>query len=173
MRLVRLITLKPISMLLCASMVFNTSCATSTMKVSYLDGYAWGEKMGYISLNRDSGTPDYGVSVTVSGSTGNLSGYAWSEKLGWIKFAGSCSSGTTGACSGGVYGVITSWRVSVAGSSDGYLVSNIFALLAMSTAFLALSFALKENFILDFKFSNFNYIKFIVFGFCYFSSAAG
>ena len=40
MRLVRLITLKPISMLLCASMVFNTSCATSTMKVSYLDGYA-------------------------------------------------------------------------------------------------------------------------------------
>ena len=133
---------------------------------TYLDGYAWGEKTGYISLKRDSGTPDYSVTVTISGSTGNLSGYAWSEKggyikfaaagstyantsasdygvtvngstgvfsgyawsekLGWIKFAGSCSSGTTGACSGGVYGVITSWRVSVAGSSDGYLVSNIF-----------------------------------------------
>jgi hypothetical protein len=65
--------------------------------------------------------------VTLNGTTGVFSGYAWSEKLGWIKFSGSCASGTTGACLGGVYGVTTTWTGSgpspVAG---GNLISSIF-----------------------------------------------
>ena len=50
-------------------------------------GYAWGENIGWISLNCSNtsscATVDYKVSNTVSG---NLGGYAWSENAGWINF---------------------------------------------------------------------------------------
>lgn len=142
---------------------FNTTSAYGVQVTdTALDGYAWGEKTGYISLTRDSGTPTYGVTntislttgqlsgyawsekagyirfaatsstyantsalnygVTINGTTGAYSGYAWSEKLGWIKFSGVCSSGTTGICSGGVYGVTTTWRTTTS-ASNGSLES--------------------------------------------------
>ncbi|MFH1427724.1 MAG: hypothetical protein ABIG60_04340 [Patescibacteria group bacterium] len=55
-----------------------------------VSGYAWSEKIGWISFNcEDTGlscatTGDWGVDIDIS--TGILSGYAWSENLGWISF---------------------------------------------------------------------------------------
>ena len=54
---------------------------------SALTGYAFGESVGWISLNcsNDSScaTVDYKVS---NDGAGNLSGYAWNENTGWINF---------------------------------------------------------------------------------------
>lgn len=100
----------------------------STAKLS---GYAWGTQAGYIrfaapnSTYENTSASNYGV--TVNGSTGVFSGYAWSEKLGWIKFSGNCSSGSSGICNGGVYGVTTTWRGSGASPvASGSLISSIF-----------------------------------------------
>ena len=45
-------------------------------------GYAWVEKLGWISFGGAGASVDYGVTV----GDAALSGYAWSEKTGWINF---------------------------------------------------------------------------------------
>lgn len=57
---------------------------------SYLKGYAWGEKVGWISLNcanestnNCADNDNFHVSNTTSGE---LSGWAWGQKTGWINF---------------------------------------------------------------------------------------
>jgi len=59
---------------------------------TYLDGYIWGEDIGYISLKRDSGTPDYGISVSYDGTEALLSGQVWGPQAGWIKFSADSST---------------------------------------------------------------------------------
>ena len=63
--------------------------------------YAWGENIGWLSLNCSNtgtcGTVNY--QATKSGTT--LAGYGWAEKAGWISF--NCSN--TGTCGTVNYGV--------------------------------------------------------------------
>jgi len=79
--------------------------AKSALASGNVEGWAWSENIGWISLNSTNcdadgdgfsdgivpgcppaGTPipDYGVNLDLS--NGKLSGYAWSENIGWIKF---------------------------------------------------------------------------------------
>ena len=59
-----------------------------------LDGYAWSNNIGWISMNCKTGgiagedicaTSNYKVSVN---ENGNIFGYAWSNNIGWIRFGG-------------------------------------------------------------------------------------
>lgn len=51
-----------------------------------VDGYAWGEKFGWINFSvGNSGTTTSGVQVNTQ--TGELYGYAWSQNAGWINFS--------------------------------------------------------------------------------------
>ncbi len=59
-----------------------------------LEGYAWSDTIGWISLScKDGGvgasdvcaTSDYGVQVDVNG---NFDGWGWSSNIGWVKFFG-------------------------------------------------------------------------------------
>src|SRR3990167_5453921 len=75
--------------------------------------YAWGENIGWISLNCSNtsscGTVDYGVS---NDSHGNLTGYAWGENTGWISFDNVFSSvniSQTGGFSAYAWGENTGW----------------------------------------------------------------
>ena len=58
-------------------------------------GYAYGEQIGWISLNchNDEDTCSYPYGVSNDG-TGVLSGFAWSENAGWIDFGTSTSPST-------------------------------------------------------------------------------
>ncbi len=65
-----------------------------------MNGYAWSDNIGWISMSCKTGSPtgndvcatnNYGV--TVSTTTGNLSGYAWSDNIGWISFNSTDVSG--------------------------------------------------------------------------------
>jgi len=70
---------------------------------TYLDGYIYGEDIGYISLKRDSGTPDYGITATQIQTEVRLSGMAWGSQSGWVKFAADSSDyGNTTAANYGV-----------------------------------------------------------------------
>lgn len=80
-----------------------------------LEGYAWSDGIGWISLNCKTGSPTAsdicGISnykVTV-GTGGALSGYGWSDNLGWIKFGGLSGfpSGGTNATYDSVTGKIS------------------------------------------------------------------
>jgi hypothetical protein len=51
-----------------------------------VDGYAWGEQLGWINFSAgNSATTTPGVQINPQ--TGNLYGYAWSQNSGWINFA--------------------------------------------------------------------------------------
>jgi len=64
-----------------------------TVYSDHLEGFAWEENIGWISLGTytggsshtyaNSAANDYGVN---NDGCGNLSGYAWSTKVGWINF---------------------------------------------------------------------------------------
>jgi len=69
----------------------NTSLYGVETGDTYLDGYAFGEKVGFISLTRDTGTPAYGVLGTLTETTLKLSGDAWGPKTGYVRFAASGS----------------------------------------------------------------------------------
>ncbi len=82
----------------------TNSCNDSNYQVtlnqatSELEGYAWGENVGWVSFNcktgGDSGSNICGTSnykVTLDQATGEWDGYAWSENLGWISF--NCKTG--------------------------------------------------------------------------------
>lgn len=69
-----------------------------------LDGYAWSDTIGWISMNCKTGGaagesicpgspgagPKSDYKVTIS-SAGNVTGYAWSSSVGWLKFGGLAS----------------------------------------------------------------------------------
>jgi len=56
---------------------------------SYLKGYVWAERVGWIKLGAGAGSGPYANTdpttwgVNMDGA-GNLSGYAWSETTGWV-----------------------------------------------------------------------------------------
>ncbi len=65
-----------------------------------MNGYAWSDNIGWVSMSCKTGGPtgndicasnNYGV--TVSTTTGNISGYAWSDHVGWISFNSADVSG--------------------------------------------------------------------------------
>lgn len=57
---------------------------------TYLKGYAWGEKVGWISLNCANEVSNNCASNNnfhvVNTTSGELSGWAWGQKTGWINF---------------------------------------------------------------------------------------
>ncbi len=73
----------------CSSIV--VSCGV-TVTDSGLSGYAWGDGVGWISLNCANATcsssnGNFKVALSTSNpSYGALSGYAWGENTGWINF---------------------------------------------------------------------------------------
>lgn len=82
----------------------TNSCNDSNYQVTLnqstneLEGYAWGENVGWVSFNCKTGseaggsvcnTSDY--KVTIDPATGEWDGYAWSENFGWISF--NCETG--------------------------------------------------------------------------------
>ncbi len=81
-----------------------------TVTSSDITGYAWGERIGWVSLschNDEPGTPcgSRGNWEVTNDTAGNLRGYAWSERKGWISF--SCKN-TNPTCAGpdGNWGVV-------------------------------------------------------------------
>lgn len=94
---------------------FGTTDGNVHVTNSALTGYAYGENIGWISLNCSNtsscGTNDYAVSNT---SSGTLSGYAWSETVGWINFSptgGGVSINSSGVFTGHAYGENIGWIV--------------------------------------------------------------
>lgn len=53
-----------------------------------VSGFAWSKNIGWISFNNlsGSGSNNYGVNISDSGTTGIFSGYAWSNSAGWLTF---------------------------------------------------------------------------------------
>jgi len=95
-------------------------------------GYAYGENIGWISLNcGNTGTcSDVNYKVQNDGN-GNLFGQAWGENIGWIDFGTSTGyevkiDGTTGDFSGYAYGENIGWISfnSLNGGSIPYKVST-------------------------------------------------
>jgi|GEM_PF-2839685 len=63
----------------------------ATVGSTYLVGYVWAERIGWIKLGADAGGPYANTNATNWGvnrdvATGALSGYAWSENAGWVNF---------------------------------------------------------------------------------------
>ncbi len=71
-----------------------------------LSGYAYGENIGFISLNcKNTGTcASNNYAVTNDNYQGVLGGYAWGENVGWIDFSHVTFSTSTGVFSGYAYG---------------------------------------------------------------------
>ncbi len=91
---------------------FSTLGGNFRISTTALTGYAWGEGIGWISLNCSNtgtcGTTNYGV----ANSSGTLSGYAWSENAGWISFnptGGGVTVDLAGNFSGYAYGENIGW----------------------------------------------------------------
>lgn len=97
----------------------TNSCSKSNYQVSLnkttneLEGYAWGENIGWVSFNCNTGGSEGGnvcatsnYKVTIDSDTGEWGGYAWSENFGWISF--NCETGSvsqTSVCSTSNYKV--------------------------------------------------------------------
>lgn len=82
---------------------------------SALTGYAFGESVGWISLNCSNNsscsTADYKVQ---NDGAGNLSGYAWNENTGWINFnpsSGGVSINSSGEFLGNAWSENIGWIV--------------------------------------------------------------
>ena len=104
-------------------------------------GYAYGENIGWISLNCGNtgtcGSVNYKVK---NDGNGNLSGLAWGENTGWIDFGTSTSyqvkiDGTTGDFSGYAWGENIGWISfnSLNGGSIPYKVSTNWQSLSVRT----------------------------------------
>ena len=94
---------------------FGVSGGNVHISDSVLTGYAYGENIGWISLNCSNNsscaTADYKVS---NDGSGTLSGYAWSENAGWINFApsgGGVTINSSGEFLGYAYGENIGWVV--------------------------------------------------------------
>lgn len=94
---------------------FGTSAGDVQVTDSALTGYAYGEGVGWISLNCSNtstcGTNSYAVA---NDGSGNLSGYAWGSSTGWINFApsgGGVHISSSGVFSGTAYAENIGWIV--------------------------------------------------------------
>lgn len=94
---------------------FGTTEGNVHISDSALTGYAFGETVGWISLNcsNDSScaTADYKIS---NDGAGNLSGYAWNENTGWINFnpsGGGVSVNSSGEFLGNAWSENVGWIV--------------------------------------------------------------
>jgi hypothetical protein len=74
--------------------VVGVSFASAQATTVELEGFAWSDTVGWISMNCKTGSASAsdicGVSnykVTVGGG-GALTGYGWSDNVGWVKFGG-------------------------------------------------------------------------------------
>ncbi|MFZ2593144.1 MAG: hypothetical protein WAX38_00020 [Minisyncoccia bacterium] len=81
-----------------------------------LTGYAWGDAVGWVSLNcsntNSCGSSNFKVANTPEGV---LSGYAWGENTGWISF--SCANPETNNCVSNGNAKVT---ISASGDFNGY-----------------------------------------------------
>ena len=78
-----------------------------------LTGYVWAENIGWISLSCENTSSCGTVNFGVTNDgSGNLSGFAWAENVGWISF--SCDNTTS--CGTVNYGV----TIDADGAFDGY-----------------------------------------------------
>ena len=68
--------------------LFFRSNLSLAQTVSTVTGWAWSDRVGYISFNctNTNSCTKVDYSVKIDKSTGNLSGYAWSDAVGWISF---------------------------------------------------------------------------------------
>lgn len=87
-----------------------------------LTGYAFGESVGWISLNCSNNsscaTADYKVQ---NDGAGNLSGYAWNENTGWINFnpsAGGVTINSSGEFLGHAWGENIGWIIFNCGTTS-------------------------------------------------------
>lgn len=108
-----------------------------------LAGWAWNDQIGWISF---SGTPNYGVSITISeggnhcssptppATCGDFNGWAWNDVIGWISF--NCANSGTNGCSVPAiqYKVKTSWVPPPPTLPEGDLTSSIFDTQAVNGA---------------------------------------
>ena len=72
---------------------FNPPNGGVTVCADHLEGYAWGENVGWIRLGTyvgcdahtydNTSAADYGVNRTI---TNTLTGYVWGTNVGWINF---------------------------------------------------------------------------------------
>jgi hypothetical protein len=118
---------------------FGSSVGNVHVTDSGLTGYAYGENVGWISLNCSNtsscGTVHYAVA---NDGNGNLSGYAWGENIGWIDFS-HVTIGSDGIFAGYAYGenigniifgtiagdkVLTDWRPASSRQSQAPAVST-------------------------------------------------
>ncbi|MBP6856145.1 MAG: hypothetical protein KBC42_02625 [Candidatus Pacebacteria bacterium] len=91
--------------------VVGVSFASAQSATVELEGFAWSDNVGWISMNCKTGSMTAsdicGVSnykVTV-GAGGALTGYGWSDNVGWVKFGG--LSGIPGGGSNATYNATT------------------------------------------------------------------
>ena len=78
-----------------------------------LTGYVWGENIGWINLSCENTSSCGTVNFGVTNDgSGNLAGFAWGENIGWISF--SCDN--TASCGSVDYGV----TIDTDGAFDGY-----------------------------------------------------
>ncbi len=80
-----------------------------------INGYAWSDNIGWISL---SGA-NYGLTVAGDG-TGTVSGYAWSDNIGWVSanVSTGCPSGT---CTPRLQsGALTGWLKALSADGNGW-----------------------------------------------------
>ncbi|MEK7077219.1 MAG: hypothetical protein AAB967_03235, partial [Patescibacteria group bacterium] len=92
---------------------FGNTAGNVHVTDSVLTGYAWGENIGWVSLNCSNtsscATVDYKVA---NNNEGTLSGHAWSENAGWIQFdpsAGGVAIDSSGNFSGYAWGENVGW----------------------------------------------------------------
>ncbi len=96
----------------------SPSRASSEASATPLEGYAWSDTIGWISLSGSG----YGISIAGDGS---MSGYAWSDSIGWI----SANSGDLTGCPAAPCtaressGAFAGWLKAVAagGGWDGFI----------------------------------------------------
>ncbi len=91
------------------SCISTGSCSEVDYKV-YADsnwdlhGWAWSDKIGWLSFNSAESGSGVPYKVSISSDTGDLSGWAWSENIGWVSF--NCNnSGIGNTCAASDYKV--------------------------------------------------------------------
>jgi hypothetical protein len=117
-----------------------TGCDGVTVYPDHLEGYAWGESIGWIRLGTHTGggahtyantaAGNYGVNRDVSG---HLSGYAWGTNVGWISFdpthGGVTINMANGEFDGYAWGENTGWihlKGTAADTTEYKVVARLF-----------------------------------------------
>ncbi|HHD92307.1 MAG TPA: hypothetical protein ENL06_01615 [Candidatus Portnoybacteria bacterium] len=92
-----------------------------------ISGFAWSEKIGWISFNNTSDGSAVNYGVNINPTTGSISGFAWSENIGWIDFDASDATHPSATVDTSKLGTanasVTGWARAVAhgGGWDGWI----------------------------------------------------